>query len=68
MIFKGGQVPLSLRLPAAPSRSASAEQGRQTGNQNNLTLTVMKKKFHFIDLVLMLPAVIALIYGFVSTI
>jgi hypothetical protein len=27
----------------------------------------MKKKFNIIDLVLMLPAVIALIYGFVST-
>jgi len=26
----------------------------------------MKKKFQFIDLVLMLPAVIALIYGLVS--
>jgi len=32
-----------------------------------LISTIMKKKFHFIDLVLMLPAVIALIYGFVST-
>jgi hypothetical protein len=27
----------------------------------------MKKKFNFLDLVLMLPAVIALIYGLVST-
>jgi hypothetical protein len=36
-------------------------------NGLRIWVAFMKKKFNFIDLVLMLPAVIALIYGLVST-
>jgi hypothetical protein len=61
--FTKGVAPTHFKIEN-PSPNTHAHEQRITDNV--FRLAFMKKKFNFIDLLLMLPAVIALIYGFVS--